>query len=227
MKKTFALLLAFVLIFSFAACKSQPVNETTTEEPTGKPGDWVTDTNGEVQTITRTYVITEKSGEIETTHVTDANGKEIALPVTTFLYDIETHPGATQPPTSPPGYTMAPMGKSWPADSFFSALPVLSENVDDITTSKKEAGEIAILCFNEVSYADYLKYIEECKAAGFEQTSGDKLPEKETDGESYIYYSVANGLYVTISYNTDSAPHRNCDVRIIVTNYDVVAANQQ
>ncbi len=225
MQKAIALLLAFAMIFCFTACKNHTENngdETTTEEiTTGKPGDWVTNADGELQTVTTPYIFTEPGGEVKTEIVTDENGSEYAMPVTTVVYDIETYPGATQAPTVAPGNTLAPTSKKWPTSSFMSKLPVLSENVDEMNSSKKEEGEIAILYFNDVSYADYLKYIDECKAAGFAQTYGHNLPEKEEDGESYIYYSIANGLYVGITYYTNSAPYRNCDVKISVSNYDV------
>ena len=227
MKKAVALLLAFALIFCLAACKNQvALGEETTQETTGKPGDWITNADGEVQTVTRSYLLTEENGEMKTEIVTNADGSEQAVPVTTFVYDVATYPGATQPATVPPGYTLASTGKAWPTESFMSALPVLSETVDDIDLQTNEKGDVAILYFNEVSYADYLKYVDKCKAAGFEQTSGSTLPETETDGESYIYYSASNGLYVGITYNTDSAPYRNCDVRISVANYSVYGGSE-
>lgn len=228
MKKLLALLLAFALVFCLAACKDavEDNGESTTEEvTTGRPGEWVTNANGEVQTITTPYLLTEANGEIKTEIVTGADGKDVAQPVTTVIYDVETYPGATQAPTVAPGNTMASTGKKWPKDEFMKKLPVLSENVDDINSSANEEGNIAILYFNDVSYADYLKYIDKCKAAGFEQTYGHDLPEKEENGESYIYYSIANGLYVGITYNTDSYPYRNCDVKISVSDYDVAGIN--
>ncbi|MBQ3604098.1 MAG: hypothetical protein IJA02_09670 [Clostridia bacterium] len=228
MKKILALLMAFAMIFCLAACKDSVKDngESTTEEATtGRPGDFVTDANGEVLLVTKPYIITEANGEVKTEKVTDEKGSEYVMPVTTVVVDVETYPGATQAPTVAPGNTMAPTGKKWPKDEFMKKLPVLSENVDDINSSATEEGNIAILYFNDVSYADYLKYIEKCKAAGFEQTYGHDLPEKEENGESYIYYSIANGLYVGITYNTDKAPYRNCDVKISVADYDVAGIN--
>lgn len=228
MKKTLALLMAFAMIFCLAACKDSVKDngESTTEEATtGRPGDFVTDANGEVLLVTKPYIITEANGEVKTEKVTDEKGSEYVMPVTTVVVDVETYPGATQAPTVAPGNTMAPTGKKWPKDEFMKKLPVLSENVDDINSSATEEGNTAILYFNDVSYADYLKYIEKCKAAGFEQTLGNNLPEKEENGESYIYYSIANGLYVGIVYNTDKAPYRNCDVRISVTDFEPEGLN--
>ena len=228
MKKIIAVALVFATLFAFTACKNT-VNEGQTTEPvaeeTGRPGDWVTNASGEPQTTQNYYVILDDNSKPMTEVVTDENGSENVQVVTTVVYDIETYPGATQAPTVAPGYTMADKNMSWPAYSFMDKVPVLKDKISDSSYSKNDDGEVAVIYLNDMSYADYLKYIDKCKAAGFEQTYGNNLPEKEEDGESYIYYSIANGLYLGVSYNTNSAPYRNCDVKITVANYDVAGIN--
>ena len=226
MKKIIAVVLTFAMIFVFAACKNNIDENQTTEpvaEETGRPGDWVTNAAGELQTTQNYYVILDDNSKPMTEIVTDEKGSENVQVVTTVVFDIETYPGATQAPTVAPGYTMADKGMSWPGYKFMEKLPVLKDKISDSSYSKNEQGEVAVIYLNDMSYADYLKYIDKCKAAGFEQTLGDNLPEKEEDGKSYIYYSIANGLYLGVTYNTHSAPYRNCDVKITVTNYDVSA----
>lgn len=228
MKKVIAVILAFAMIFAFAACKNNIDEGQTTEpvtEETGKPGDWVTNAAGEVQTTAESYLVLDDNSKPMTEVVTDENGSENVQLVTTLVYDIVTVPGATQAPTVAPGFTMADKDMKWPAYSFIKKLPVLAEKVSDSSYSQNEEGEVAVIYLNDMSYADYLKYIDKCKAAGFEQTYGHNLPEKEVDGESYIYYSIANGLYLGVTYNTNTAPYRNCDVKITVANYDVAGIN--
>ena len=226
MKNFIVALLAFAMIFVFAACKNNIDENQTTEpvtEETGVPGAWVTNAQGEYQTTAYPKVVPDEDGKPLTEVVTDENGSERARVVTTLVYDIATYPGATQPPTVAPGYTMADKDMDWPSYEFLSAVPVLSEKISDISYSETDEGEAVVIYLNDMSYADYLKYIDKCKAAGFEQSYGNNLPEKETDGESYIYYSIANGLRLGVMYNTDSTPYRNCDVKITVANYDVEA----
>ncbi len=228
MKNFIAVLLVFSMIFVFAACKNTIVDEQTTEpvaEETGRPGDWVTNADGEPQTTANHYVILDDNSKPMTEIVTDENGSEKVQVVTTVVYDIETYPGATQAPTVAPGNTMADKKMDWPKYDFMAKLPVLAEKISDAGYSKTQEGEAAVIYLNDMSYADYLKYIDKCKSAGFEQTYGSKLPEKEADGEDYIYYSIANGLYVGVIYYTHSAPYRNCDVKITVANYDAAGIN--
>lgn len=230
MKKFLAAVLAFAMIFALAACKNNVDENQTTEpvaEETGRPGDWVTNASGELQTTANHYVILDDNSKPMTEIVTDENGSESVQVVTTVVYDIETYPGATQAPTVAPGYTMADKNMSWPAYKFIEKVPVLAEKISDSSYSKTEDGEAAVIYLNDMSYEDYLKYIDKCRAAGFEQTYGNNLPEKEEDGESYIYYSIANGLYLGVTYNTHSAPYRNCDVKITVANYDIAGINSQ
>ncbi len=227
MKKLIALLLCFSLVFAFAACKNrvdepQTTQEATTKErQTGAPGDWVTNAKGEVQTVTNSYVVPDENSHPVTQIVTDEDGSTRSEMVTTIIYDIETYPGATQVPTVAPGYTNPSNNEKWPGYAFMSKVPVLSNKVDDVSYSKTDKGEIVALRFNEVSYGDYLKYIEKCRAAGFKQDYGTKFPDKEIDGEVYIFYSLSYGLYFGVTYNTDSISYRDCDVKITVSNYDV------
>ena len=228
MKKIIAVVLTFAMIFVFAACKNNIDENQTTEpvtEATGTPGGWVTNAAGELQTTQNYYVILDDNSKPMTEIVTDEKGSENVQVVTTVVFDIETYPGATQAPTVAPGYTMADKGMSWPGYKFMEKVPVLADKISDSSYSKNDNGEVAVIYLNDMSYADYLKYIDKCKAAGFEQTYGDNLPEKEEDGRSYIYYSIANGLYLGVTYNTHSAPYRNCDVKITVANYDVAGIN--
>ncbi len=227
MKKAIALLLCFAFIFAFAACKNNENNDGTTEasttqEPTGKPGEFVTDDKGEIQTKKESYILTDENDKPITQIVTDKNGESHAQVVTTVVFDVETYPGGETIPTVAPGNTLTPDIQAWPAHKFMSKLPKFADKVDDVDYSKTEKGEIAIIYFNDVEYKDYLNYIEKCQKAGFENTYGTKIPEKPHNGESYIYYSVANGLYVGITYNTDAVPYRNCDVRISISDFNVL-----
>ncbi len=228
MKKLIAVLLCLAMIFTFAACKKNPdtsdESETTTEETTGRPGDWVTNADGEVQTVVDSYIMLDENSKPMTEIVTDEQGSEKQQLVTTVIYDIETYPGAETVPTVAPGNTNPANVQAWPSYSFMSKLPKLADNVDDVSYSKNDEGEIAIIYFNDVSYEEYLAYVEKCKKAGFEQSYGHNLPEEEEAGASYIYYSIANGLYVGISYDTDTAPYRYCDVKISISSYDVSGA---
>lgn len=231
MKNIVAILLVFSMIFAFAACKNNIIDDETTTEPvieeTGKPGDWVTNADGEVQTTVKQYIILDDNSKPMTEIVTDENGSENVQVVTTVVYDIQTYPGATEAPTVAPGYTMADKNLNWPEYEFLAKVPVLADKISDSSYSKNDKGEAAVIYLNDMSYADYLKYIDKCKAAGFEQTYGHNLPEEEVDGESYIYYSIANGLYLGVTYNTNSAPYRNCDVKITVANYDVAGIGSE
>ncbi|MBR4051053.1 MAG: hypothetical protein IKK09_11200 [Clostridia bacterium] len=226
MKKYIAVVIVFAMIFAFAACKNDVDEGQTTEpvaEETGRPGDWVTNASGELQTTAVSYIIADEYSNPVTEIITDENGSEKVQFVTTLIYDIETNPGATQAPTVAPGFTLADKDMRWPAHKFMDKVPVLKDKISDSSYSKTEDGEVAVIYLNDISYADYLKYIEKCKTAGFEQTLGDNLPEKEEDGRSYSYYSIANGLYLNVIYNTHSAPYRNFDVKIAIANYDVAS----
>lgn len=221
MKKYIAVLLCFAVIFAFAACtKNEP--ETTTE-PTGKPGDFVTDDNGNVVTVTDVGLVLDEKGEPQL----DSDGKVM----TTVGYAIATYPpaeGETLPPktTAPTvavGNTIKSENAKWPAHEFMSKLPKIKENVDKATLVTTDKGQIASIYVNELSYSDYLGYIETCKKAGFEQkNTGTKLPETPEAGKSYIYYTVANGLYITMTYYTDEYPYRNCDLYISVADYSLL-----
>ena len=104
-----------------------------------------------------------------------------------------------------------------------SKLPKLKENVDKTTHVTTDRGQIATVYVNELSYSDYLSYIETCKKAGFVQkNTGTKLPENPEAGKSYIYYTVENGLYITMTYYTDEYPYRNCDLYISVADYSLL-----
>ena len=84
MKKYISVLLCFAVIFAFAACtKNEP--ETTTE-PTGKPGDFVTDDNGNVVTVTDVGLVLDEKGEPQL----DSNGNVM----TTVGYAVATYPPA-------------------------------------------------------------------------------------------------------------------------------------
>lgn len=221
MKKYISVLLCFAVIFAFAACtKNEP--ETTTE-PTGRPGDFVTDDNGNVVTVTDVGLVLDEKGEPQL----DSDGKVM----TTVGYAIATYPPAegetippqTTAPTVPVGNTIKSENAKWPADEFMSKLPKIKENVDKATLVTTDKGQIAAVYVNELSYSDYLAYIETCKKAGFEQkNTGTKIPETPEAGKSYIYYTVANGLYITMTYYTDEYPYRNCDLYISVADYSLL-----
>ncbi len=224
MKKLIAVLLCFSVIFSFAACTKDPANNDETTEPTGKPGEWVTNAEGEVQTVTTPYLVLDKNDEPQT----GEDGKVM----TTTVYEIMTYPpaeGETLPPqttvpTVPAGNTIKSENKDWPTQEFMTKLPKAADKVAKATYNSNEDGseQLATVYINEMSYADYLAYLKKCEDAGFTRyVSGKQMPEKAEAGKSYVYLSVANGLYVTVAYYTDEYPYRNCDVLITVANYDV------
>lgn len=228
MKKMIAVLLCFAMIFAFAACKNSSQNEEattakSTEETTGKPGEFVTNDKGEIQTKADSYVLTDEKNQPITKIVTGEDGVTTYEVVTTIVYDVETYPGAETIPTVAPGNTLAPDTQSWPTHKFMSKLPEFADKVDDVDYSKSDKGEIAVIYLNDVKYDEYLAYVAKCQKAGFENSYNIKIPEKAQNGESYIYYSVSNGLYIGITYNTDAAPYRNCDMRISISSYDVLA----
>lgn len=219
MKKLIAVLLCFACVFAFAACTKKE-NDT---EPTGKPGEWVTDAEGSVVMTKIPFLDLDENGEPQL----DENSK----PMTTYIEQIATYPpaeGETLPPkeTTPtvaPGNTLKSEKAEWPTQSFLTKLPKLRDTADKVTYQKNENGELATIYINEISYADYLKYIETCKKAGFEQENkGTTIPEKAQAGKSYVYYTVANGLYITMTYYTDEYPYRNCDLFISIANYDLL-----
>lgn len=227
MKKLIAVVLTLAAVLTFASCqkKVQPESgESTTEVTTATPGAWKTDVNGEIMTTGIVYLLPDENSQPMTEIVTDENGSQYSQLVTTVIYDIWTNPGATKPETVPAGNTMADLQKTWPTEEFMAKVPVLTQTLSDADISKTESGNLAILYINELSYKEFLAYLEECKAAGFAQSAGHaQMPETEKSGETYMYYSEANGLYLNILYNTDTAPYRNCDVKIIVSDYDLLA----
>ena len=220
MKKFIAVLLCFACVFAFAACtKKDP--ETT--EPTGTPGEWVTDEFGSVVMTEIPFLDLDENGEPQL----DENSQ----PLTTYVKQIATYPPAegetlppkTTAPTVAPGNTIKSENAEWPTQSFLTKLPKLKDTADKVTYQKNDNGELATIYINEISYADYLKYIETCKKAGFEQKNkGTTIPEKAQAGKSYVYYTVANGLYITMTYYTDEYPYRNCDLFISIANYDLL-----
>lgn len=221
MKKFIAVLLCFACVFAFAACTKEETPDTTETTVKNRPGDWVTDANGEVVTTRVPFLQLDENGE----PMLDENSK----PLTTYVDKIATYPtaeGETFPPKTPtvaPGNTMKSEKSKWPTHEFMSKLPKLRDTIDKTTYQKNENGNHATVYVNEISYADYLKYIEACKKAGFEQkNTGTKIPDKEVPGKSYIYYTVANGLYITMTYYTDEYPYRNCDLFISVADYDLL-----
>lgn|GEM_PF-6782443 len=220
MKKFIAVLLCFACVFAFAACtKKDP--ETT--EPTGTPGEWVTDEFGSVVMTEIPFLDLDENGEPQL----DENSQ----PLTTYVKQIATYPPAegetlppkTTAPTVAPGNTIKSEKAAWPSQSFLTKLPKLRDTVDKATYQKNDNGELATIYINEISYADYLKYIETCKKAGFEQSNKNTvIPEKAQAGKSYVYYTVANGLYITMTYYTDEYSYRNCDLFISIANYDLL-----
>ena len=144
MKKFIAVLLCFAAIFAFAACtKNEP---DTTTEPTGRPGDMVTNDNGDVVTVTDFALILDENGEPQL----DSDGNVM----TTVGYAVATYPpaeGETLPPkeTSPtvaPGNTIKSENAKWPADEFMSKLPKIKEirAVKTNITKRKIEGLISL-----------------------------------------------------------------------------------
>lgn len=216
MKKLIAVLLCFACVFAFAAC-------TKKEEPAGKPGDWVTDADGNAVMTEVALFDLDENGETQL----DEKGK----PLTTYVKQIATYPPAegetlppkTTAPTVAPGNTLKSENRAWPSQSFMTKLPKLKDTVDKATYQKNTHGELATIYINDISYKDYLGYIETCKKAGFAQSNtGTEIPEKPQAGKSYVYYTIANGLYITMTYYTDEYPYRNCDLFISVASYDLL-----
>ncbi len=221
MKKFIAVLLCFSVIFAFAACtKNEP---DTTTEPTGRPGDMVTDANGGVVTVTDFALVLDENGEPQL----DANGNvmtTVGNAVATYPpAEGETLPPLTKAPTVAVGNTIKSENAKWPAEEFMSKLPKLRADVDKATHVTTDKGQISTIYINELSYADYLAYIDTCKKAGFAQkNTGTVIPESAQAGKSYVYYTVANGLYITMTYYTDEYPYRNCDLYISVADYNLL-----
>ena len=200
----------------------KPKTTYVSEYKTYPAGAWVTDSNGMWVTQTEQFLVLDDNGE----PMVDENG----VPITTYAYNNVTYPaapGETLPPktTKPAGYTTPSENAKWPADAFMAKLPKLKDNVDKAIGSTNKNGNFKNIQINELSYADYLKYIETCKKAGFVQTNtGTVIPSKSEAGECYRYQSVANGLYVTLTYYTDEYPYRTCDLLITVSDYDMMEA---
>lgn len=203
-----------------------------------------TDKNGKEVTTYRSEYVTYKAGA----NVTYANGDPVTA--TKYSYDLDENgstmldkngnirtnvafsnvtyppaPGETTPPkpTMPVGNTSPSENVKWPADKFMAKLPKLRDNVDKVISSSNENGNLTSIYINELSYADFLKYAEMCRKAGFVQDNASLIPESPEAGKSYNYYSVANGLYVRAIYYTDEYPYRTCDLCITVSDYDMLA----
>ncbi|MBQ9553088.1 MAG: hypothetical protein IJU96_10040 [Clostridia bacterium] len=231
MKKLICLLLTLSLVFAFAACQKKggkTDDETTTDNY--QPGAWVTDASGVVQTTVVVMPATDKDGEFATVVATKEDGQTYYDSATTYVYSIQTYPareGETlpteaPPQTSPVGNTLPSQNKAWPSDKFMAALPKAADKVDYLSTTTTEEGHCVSINVNDYSYEQFLKYTKTLAAAGFTQSYGNpEFPEKAKDGSSYYYGTIANGLYVTVCFNTDSAPYRNCDLNISVADYDV------
>lgn len=221
MKKFIAVMLCFACVFAFAACtKNDPEEET---QPTGAPGEWVTDADGNVVTTQFPVLVLDENGQPQT----DADGK----PLTTVVNDIATYPAApgetipTTVPTVAPGNTIRSEEKAWPTESYMAKFPKLRDTVDKSTYNKDDNGQLTTIYINEISYADFVAYLETCKAAGFTQSNpGTVIPESAAPGKSYVYASEANGLYITIKYCTDEYPYRNCDLFISIADYNLLEA---
>lgn len=225
MKKLIAVMLCFACVFAFAACTKKDPDNAPETEPTGTPGEWVTDAEGKVVITQVPFLDLDENGEPQT----DANGNAL----TTIVNQIETYPaapGETIPPKSTvptvaPGNTLKSEGSAWPAHSYMSKLPKLRDKIDKTTYNKDKNGQLTTVYVNEISYADFLAYIETCKKAGFTQSNtGTVLPEKAAPGKSYIFASQSHGLYITFTYYTDEYPYRNCDLFISVADYDLLEA---
>lgn len=210
------------LVLETATDKNGKVVTTyRSEYATYKAGANATNSNGDYVTVTEYGLAIDKEGNT----ILGEDGKAL----TTVEYSIVTYPpapGETIPPktTRPVGYTNPSEKEKWPAAKFMAKLPKLRDTVDKIISSSNENGNFTNIHINELSYADFLKYIETCKKAGFVQSNtGAKIPETPEAGKSYSYYSAANGLYVTIVYYTDEYPYRTCDLFITVSDYDMLA----
>ncbi len=218
MKKFIAVMLCFACVFAFAACNKE---EAPPAETTGKPGEWITDENGDVVMTETPFLVLDENDE----PVLDENGK----PQTTIVQQIATYPAApgetfpTKAPTVAPGNTIKSEKAAWPAHSFMEKFPKLKDTVDKATYQKNDNGELVTVYVNEISYDEFLSYIETCKKAGFTQKNeGTKLPEKAEAGKSYAYLTEANGLYITMTYYTNEYPYRSCDLFINVSSYNLL-----
>ena len=155
MKKLIAAALVFVIVFVLAACKNRPVSSDETTEPTGTPGEWVTDASGNVQTTNTPYLVLDENSEPQTILVTDEDGSTVVKPVTTLVYEIQTYPPAegetlnvTTQPTVAAGNTVASNHEPWPTDSYLSSVPKATKIVDRIDRSAKEKGHDTVIWIN-------------------------------------------------------------------------------
>lgn len=228
MKKLIAALLALSIVFALTACKNKPVNGETTTEPTGRPGSYVTDASGNVQTTADYYLELDESGQPKTEIIKDEDGSTRVMPVTRVGYEPITYPpkkGETLPATTrhtmPVNNTVKSNHEAWPTFKFMEKLPKAADTVDRVDHSDTETGEVAAIWINEMSYADFLKYIDKCKAAGFTDNAAATPPAQEKEGEYYAFVSNANGLWITVLYSTSTYASRFCDVMITVADYDV------
>ncbi len=186
-------------------------------------GDMVVGADGNVVTVPDFGFILDENGQPQT----GANGE----PLTTYVYVPATYPTVagetmaipTAAPTKPVGNTNPSKNQKWLTQEFMAKLPKLRDNVDEAIYVTTSNGQYVNIRINELSYADFLKYIETCKEAGFTQrNTGAQIPQTPVAGKSYIYSSNANGLYVTITYYTDEYPYRTCDLYITVSDYNML-----
>ena len=236
MKKLICILLALSFAFAFAACQKKGGKteaETTTDNY--RPGEWVTDASGIVQTTRVPILVTDKNGEAATKAVTGKDGKTEYEAVTTYVDSIQTYPareGETLPTEAPPqtvpvGNTLPSQNKTWPKDEFMAALPKAADKIDFLSTTYNDNGNCVSINLNDYSYEDFLAYTKKLTDAGFAQTYGNpEFPGQPKDGDAYYYGTVAKGLYVTVSFYTDKSPYRNCDLNITVADYDVGGLNK-
>lgn len=222
-----------------------PVTEVTFQYATNASGHYYTEANGSPATISSIEYKTHAAGDIvvgadgnpvtvtEFGFILDENNEpkldENGVPLTTYVYNFATYPtvpGGTLPttaPTNPVGNTNPSRNHKWISDEFMAKLPKLRDNVDEAISATTDKGHYANIRINELSYADFLKYIETCKKAGFTQSNtGTVIPGTAEAGKLYRYSSNANGLYVTLTYYTDEYPYRTCDLYITVADYDML-----
>lgn len=196
-----------------------------TEYKTNPAGGIVTNANGDIVTVTDYALVLDENGN----PMLGENGEALTTvgfaPVTYPPAPGETIPTPTTVPTTPVGNTKPGRNQKWIAEEFMSKLPKLRDNVDEAIYATTDKGQYANIRINELSYADFLKYIETCKKAGFTQSNtAAVIPEKPEAGKCYRYSSNANGLYITLTYYTDEYPYRTCDLYITVTDYDMLSS---
>lgn len=237
MKKAIALILAMSVIFAFTACTKKGGSADGDESDTAsavKPGDWVTDKDGNVMTTVDNAILIDEEGSMITEVRSNEEGKTFYVPKTTLHVVPETHSAGegetypvTTPDTLPHGNTLASKHLAWPDYAVLGGVPQVKKEVDNIDYKKDSYGELVNIYVNELSYKDFLKYVDKLIDAGYvrsEEAAMQTLPEKAKDGQYYTFHSRVNGKILSMMYYTDGYPYHTYDLFLTVSDYDPLEA---